>query len=56
MITFKNRLNDLALYIQDIIERDEIHLSDLIELKEKSNVIRDIIDSYIDDVIVDIDK
>lgn len=55
MITLKDRIRNLNKLTKEIIDAEEIYISDLIELKKCCDNISEEIDSKYDDIRVDLD-
>ena len=55
MITFRNKIQTLNRITKEILENEDIYISDLIELKKACDTVSDEIDSKYDDVRIDLD-
>lgn len=55
MITFKNKIQTLNRFTKEILEIEDVYLSDLIELKKACDAVSDEIDSKYDDVRIELD-
>lgn len=55
MITFKDKVRKLNELTREILEREDVYISDLIELKKGCDNVSEEIDSKYDDIRVDLD-
>lgn len=55
MITFKDKIRNLNRLTKEILDLEDVYISDLIELKKGCDVVSEEIDSKYDDIKVDLD-